>query len=138
MVDFVRIPSGIPGKLYPDSGMMSALHTLLSLYLYVGSTFMSLRKYSAAFHQLKIVIVLRAGMILAHGKPWTPEIWKRVIPVFVLQKYCGRKVTKGGETEVAGSGLQQMWESVKQLGCKAVQNACVQVPMLRILHCRGI
>ena len=52
MIDFVRIPSGIPGKLYPDSGEMSALHTLLSLYLYVGSTIMSFGKYSAVFHQL--------------------------------------------------------------------------------------
>ena len=93
-------------------------------YVYV------LKEVFCRFSSAKIVIVLRTGMTLAHGKPWTPEIWKRVIPVFVLQKYCGKKVTKGGETEVVGSGMQQMRKSTEQLGCKAFKNPCVQVSML--------
>ena len=76
-----------------------------------------------------MVIILRAGMTLVHGKPWTPEIWKRVIPVFCC-KNQGKEGEKNGETTMAGLGLQQMRKPAEQLGCPPVKGACLQVSML--------
>ncbi len=66
---------------------------------------------------------------------------KKVIPAFLLPE--NRKVyrdrttlTRKGrwraiaESKMAGSGLQQMRQTVKQLGCPVIENPGLQIPVL--------
>jgi hypothetical protein len=98
----------------------------------------------------KILLSLfRAGMTWVHRKLRTPGIRKSFL-LFLLpesRKAYRDRITftrkKGrwraiAESKMAGSGLQQMRQTVKQLGCPVIENPGLQIPVLRILYCRGI